>query len=266
MAANLRALFWATLDGEGAARIAARLGCKTRTVQLKQIELKLKKARVHQPWTEDQKAVVRREYAKTETMALAKRLNRTPGQIHQMAATLGQKKSHEFLSAVAREKLLKRGAPYRFKRRHIPWNKGLKHPKGWAPGRMAETQFKKGERSGQARPVGTISVDGEGYRRMKVREYRPGEQTYGFGNDKVWPLLHHWTWEQARGPIPPGHKIAFIDKDRGNCTLENLELISDAEMMRRNSVHNLPKDLELVIQLAGALQRQLRMRTGEGIA
>jgi hypothetical protein len=70
--------------------------------------------------------------------------------------------------------------------------------------------------------------------------------------------LHHWIWEQHHGPIPAGYKIAFKNQDRGNCDVTNLELLPEAEMMRRNSVHNLPQELARVIQLAGALRRKLR--------
>lgn len=47
-----------------------------------------------------------------------------------------------------------------------PFNKGLRRP-GWHVGRMRETQFRKGERSGIAaknwRPIGTIRTDPDGY-------------------------------------------------------------------------------------------------------
>lgn len=284
--ATIKTLVWLTLDGERAAVIAARLGSTERTVRTMQIELRLgclESVRRAPPgafsrkperplrrtsarperrfWTGNEKADVRRLYAQTATAEIAEKLSRTPGQVHRMAAKLGLKKSREFLAALGKKKLLKAGAPHRFKAGFVPWNRGMHHPKGWAPGRMAETQFKKGQRCGQAalnwKPVGTISIDAEGFRRIKVREALPGEAC-GFGNSAAWPLLHRWTWQQAHGPVPPGYKIAFLDGDRGNCDLKNLEPISEADLMRRNSVHNLPKELADAIQLAGALKRRLR--------
>jgi hypothetical protein len=145
---------------------------------------------------------------------------------------------------------------------HTPWNKGRRFP-GWAPGRMRETQFKKGERPWTWKPVGTVSADTEGFLRIKVREPRDNEPS-GSGNKDSWPLLHHHVWAQKNGPVPPGYKIAFMDGNRGNCALENLELMTNAERMRRNSVHNLPKELQLVIQLAGALKRKIRETAGSG--
>jgi hypothetical protein len=152
------------------------------------------------------------------------------------------------------------GKDFRYPPGHVPANKGLRRP-GYAPGRMAETQFKKGDRTGIAaknwRPIGTIRADGEGFLRIKVREGVKGE-AYGFGNTKIWPLLNRHTWEQHRGPIPPSHAVIFMDGDRANCAIENLDCISRRELMRRNSVHRLPKELADLIQLSGALKRQLR--------
>ncbi len=75
---------------------------------------------------------------------------------------------------------------------------------------------------------------------------------------KCWVGEHVLIWQQAHGPVPKGYKIAFKDEDKTHIVLDNLEMIANAEMMRRNSVHRLPKELDLVIQLAGALKRKVR--------
>ena len=256
----IKTLLWWTLDEKDAAAIAACLGCTKRTVRAMQVELGLKPKQKSRAWTEEEKALIRREYAGTETAKLAKRLKRPVGRVYWMADKLGIRKNHEFLSRQAKKKIPEGFLAGRYAAGHVPMNKGLRRS-GWAPGRMAETQFKKGERRGQAAknwvPVGSISVDTEHYWRVKVREAKPGESS-GYGNTKVWPLLNRWIWEQAHGPIPPGHKIVFKDGNRGHCDLKNLAIISNAEMMARNSVHNLPHDLARVIQLTGALKRKLR--------
>ncbi len=140
-AAAIRILTWKTLDGERAGVIAARLGCCQHTVRAMQAELRLRRPQRHRWWTGQEKIVVRQAYGDTETAKIAKKLKRTPGQIYQMAAKLGLKKSHDFLSALAKKKLPKAGAATRFKYGMTPWNKGMRHPKGWAPGRTAETRF-----------------------------------------------------------------------------------------------------------------------------
>jgi hypothetical protein len=126
---------------------------------------------------------------------------------------------------------------------------------------MAQTQFKPGVLSGRNklrwRPIGTITADPEGYLRIKIAERVNGKPP-GWAR-AVWPLLHWHVWEQHHGrPVPAGHKVVFRDGDRAHCEIDNLELITNAEMMRRNSVHNLPAELQQVIQLNGALKRQIR--------
>lgn len=50
--------------------------------------------------------------------------------------------------------------------------------------------------------------------------------------DGTWKLYHHFLWEQAYGPIPPGHMVTFLDGNIQNTDLSNLALISRAEQMQ----------------------------------
>jgi hypothetical protein len=69
------------------------------------------------------------------------------------------------------------------------------------------------------------------------------------------------VWEQHNGPIPPKHIVAFKDRNRANCAIENLELMSMADNARRNAMWNrLPPELVQVIMLTGALKRQIKRR------
>jgi hypothetical protein len=215
-------------------------------------------------WTAKELAAVRKRYADEPTAAIAKRLGRPVGQVYQAAARLGLKKSAAYLAGPHACRLRRGdnvGKKTRYAKGHVPANKGLRRP-GWAPGRMAETQFKPGVRQGAAAknwcPIGTIRADGEGFLRIKVREGRKGE-AYGFGNMKIWPLLNRHVWEQHNGAIPPGHAVCFKDGDRGNCDVANLELVSRADLARRNGMWNrMPRELAEVMQLNGALKRRLR--------
>lgn len=221
------------------------------------------------PWTEDELSYLREHYANHPSAEIAAALNRTLLSVYQGADKLGLRKSKEFLRAsVGFQKGSTIGAEYRYAKGNVPVNKGTRRP-GWAPGRMRETQFRKGDRTGAAarnwRPIGTILADHEGYLRIKVREAVHGQEYTGFGNTKVWPLLHRHIWEQAHGPIPPKHIVVFIDGNRANCVLENLELISMADNARRNSMWTkLPRDLAEVINLTGQLKRKLREKQANG--
>lgn len=221
-------------------------------------------------WTEAELAYLREHYAHRPSKAIAAALNRTVLSVYQGAAKIGLRKSEEFLRSSESGILIKgqtrpESIATQFKPGQIPPNKGKKMPPGWAPGRMRATQFRKGERTGAAarnwKPIGTIMPDHEGYLRIKIRDHIHGQEPSGFGNVKVWPLLHRHYWEQANGTIPPKHIVSFIDGNRANCVLENLELISMAENARRNRMWNtMPRELAEVIHLTGQLKRKLRER------
>lgn len=125
---------------------------------------------------------------------------------------------------------------------------------------MRETQFKKGVRQGVAvklyKPIGTERISKDGYLERKVNDGMPLQRR--------WRAVHLITWEAANGPLPKGHAVAFINKDRRDIRIENLELITRAELMRRNTVHNLPKPLAEIVQLRGALVRQINRKEGNG--
>jgi hypothetical protein len=115
---------------------------------------------------------------------------------------------------------------------------------------MAETQFRRGDKPHTWRPIGTERLTKEGYLQRKMAD------TGSTVDDYV--EVHRLLWEEHHGPIPAGHTVVFRDKDRTNIAIDNLELISRRELMLRNTVHRLPKELADLIQLRGALNRKLR--------
>lgn len=216
------------------------------------------------PWTSEERETLCRLYADTPTRDMALLLGRSLSSVYGTARGAGLRKSAEYLASPSACRLRREASPAsistRFKPGQVPANKGLRRP-GWAPGRMASTQFKPGQRSGAAaenwHPIGTILVDGEGYQRIKIREGKKAEAT-GFGNMRIWPLLNRQVWEQHHGPIPPKHAVVFKDRDRANCDIDNLECISRRDLMLRNSSQRWGKEMFEVIQLRGALNRRVR--------
>jgi hypothetical protein len=256
-----------TLDGKTLDQIAARIGCtEPRTVRRLQIETGIGKSKkpliARKEWKARELAKIRREYPTVPGLLLARSLGCTLSQLYRAAHQMRLKKSDEVIAQMARERIADPNHPsrrYRYPKGNIPANKGLRRP-GYAPGRMADTQFKKNERSGVAaekwKPIGTVVADAEGFLRVKIAERINGEPK-GWAKE-IWPLLHWRTWEEHHGPIPPGHKVVFKDGDRANCAIENLELLSNAEMMLRNSIHNLPEELKDTIMLLGRVKRKVR--------
>jgi hypothetical protein len=200
-------------------------------------------------------------YPHESTAVLARELGRGIGHVYQRAAKLGLKKTRAYLASPAACRLRRTGGEhpgvaYQFPKGHVPHNKGLRRP-GWFRGRMKETQFKKGERRGVAarlwKPIGTERVSKDGYLERKVNDDLPLQAR--------WRAVHLIEWKAAHGPLPKGHAVRFKNGDRRDVRLDNLELITRRELMARNTVHNLPKPVAQVVQLLGALKRQLNRRT-----
>ena len=90
-------------------------------------------------------------------------------------------------------------------------------------------QFKKGHL-----PQTTIYSDGPV---IRPRLHRESGRTYlyirlAYGQ---WQQYHQWLWTQAHGPVPQGHIVVFKNGDQTDVRLDNLEMITMAENVKRNS-------------------------------
>lgn len=228
--------------------------------------LGLKRGTKRKVWNKKEDAVLRRLYPDMPAKDIALRFGCTISQVYRRAWHLGLEKSAEYIArqnAEIGKKLNLSGAAHRFPKGHVPANKGTRRP-GWAPGRMRETQFKKGQRAGAAQakwvPIGTVQMNGDGYLRRKIADEPEAIAGKG-GQSTNWEFVHRRVWEDAYGPIPKGYRIWWKDGNHWNCALENLELLSGKEHMRRTTVHTLPQPLKEVVQLKAAINRQITMKT-----
>lgn len=201
------------------------------------------------PWTVADIEQLRALYPHRRTCDLEALFDRRSRALYDKARDLGLKKTPEFLASglAGRHDGLLRGLLTRFKPGQKPWNAGLK---GWkAGGRSAETQFKKGSKPPISYPIGRERLTHDGYLQRKVSDTGCTRRDY---------VNVHWLlWIQHHGPIPPGMLIVFKDRNPRNIVIENLECISLSENMRRNSIHNLPKEISLAMQLVGAINRKI---------
>lgn len=215
--------------------------------------------RTRTPWTDSDLEVLRARFPHEKTAGIARDLGREPGTVSQMAAKLGLRKSAKYLASPDACRLRRDGNPgiaYRYPKGHVPANKGTRRP-GFSPGRMSATQFRRGERSVTAeamhQPIGTEVVRAEGYRWRKVNDDLPVH--------KRWREVHRLLWEEHRGPIPPGHSVTFINGEKSDIRIENLELLTRRQLLDRNSIYTrYPPELVQVMKLAGALKRKVRNR------
>lgn len=75
-----------------------------------------------------------------------------------------------------------------------------------------------------SKPIGSEKTYADGFSFIKVRD-----QPIILDCRENYELKHHYIWKQAHGPIPPGHVLIFLDGDKTNCSLENLQLVTRAE-------------------------------------
>lgn len=213
-------------------------------------------------WTKRDIATVRRLYPDMDTKELAAKMNRSVISIYQCAANNSVTKSSAYdarKKAMEVERLTKSGVAYRFKKGIVPANTGLRRP-GYAPGRMAETQFKKGRPPSDARnykPIGSYRINGDGYLDRKISDEGPQQRR--------WACVHRLVWVEAHGPIPEGRAVVFkagrATTELEKITPDALELLSREQLMLRNSYHtNYPKEIAQVIQLRAAVVRQINKR------
>lgn len=215
-----------------------------------------------QPWTTEQKFWFIVLYPHAPTDHVAQLLGHTVPSCYQLARRHGLKKTQEYLAAFRPGYLDGlRGGGTRFSKGHVPANKGLRRP-GWAPGRMAETQFKKGRPASAAhnyRPIGSLRLSKDGYLERKVTD------NPAIFPARRWVGVHRLVWEAAHGPVPPDHAIAFLPGRRttveAEITLDRLELVMRQDLMRRNTRHNLPAAINHCIALRAALNRKINNRS-----
>jgi len=199
-------------------------------------------------WTPAEMRSLAEMYSDAKNATLASVFGVTEPAIVAKACKLGLHKSEAF----RREHGCRTG----FRPGLVPWNRGLPHAPG---GRSAAAHFKPGNRPQTWVPVGSTRVTKDGYLQRKVTD------TGRSASD--WRAVHALVWEAANGPIPRGHVVVFKPGRKTTnldaVTAASVDLVSRADLMRRNSVHNYPPEIARLVQLRGALNRQINARSKE---
>lgn len=124
---------------------------------------------------------------------------------------------------------IKSGVTGWFQRGHPPANKGKTIDEYMSPetaAKVRKTAFKKGNRPVNELPLGaeTVSSFTNGYRMRK-------KQMDGKEYDRF-EYVHRAVWEEHNGPIPEGMCVIFKDRNKMNCDIDNLMLVSKREALR----------------------------------
>lgn len=201
------------------------------------------------PWTDEEKALLAKIYPDTPTEECARILRRAKYSVFYMANKMHLRKSAAFHEAGLGGRIpagVRFNPAGEFKKGQTGWNKGKK---GLSTG-GEKTWFKKGQRPHNQQPLGAERLTKEGYLQRKVREtgYPPRD----------WVEVHRLLWEYHNGPIPEGYVIRFRDGNPKNIVIGNLELISQAENVIRNSIQRYPPELKSVMRAVGKLNKGIK--------
>ena len=232
--------------------LAARLGVSYGAVKGRAARLGIvRRVNVKRSWTQRQLDYLRQHYADTPMAELKRCTGHAEKSIWQRAATMGLRKSKEFLQECGR-----RAAQHpnniasRFQKGQTPWNKGMTERQmrnADAIERCRKTQFKAGQKPYNTKPIGYEHINKDGYVAIKVADGKP------------MMLKHRWVWQQEHGEIPHGMVVTFRDGNRLNCSLDNLELISRTEAVRRQTRSETPEQRKARMEKATA-KRNARIR------
>lgn len=144
-----------------------------------------------------------------------------------------------------------------FERGQEPWNLGKKGYMG-----ANRTSFKKGDAPANQKPLGTERIDSkDGFVLVKISERNPYT-----GAPTRYKHKHVHVWEAANGPVPEGHIVALKDGKKLNCALDNLMLLSRAELLTANlhGYKDQPEELKPIVLALAKVEAKAGFRTCPG--
>ena len=136
-------------------------------------------------------------------------------------AAFGVRRTEAQLRSFTRNHRITSGRDGRFSKGSVPFNKGTK-------GLMKpnKTSFKKGHVPPNERPMWSERITKDGYIEIKIPEKNPYTGCMG-----RFVLKHLYVWRKAGRDLPNDCAIMFLDGDRTNCDLDNLQMIKRSELL-----------------------------------
>lgn len=166
-------------------------------------------------YTEEMKEFILENYKGVSTKELVERFNHR----FKTTVTISMMKSYK------NNHKLNSGLTGRFPEGNIPINKGTK---GIFNAGGNKTSFKKGQLPLNTDPIGTEKVLKDNYIWVKINDMPKAKKNVN------WKQKQKLIWERANGPVPDGYFVMFADGNNRNFDLDNLVLVTKAEMLYLN--------------------------------
>ncbi|NKI17401.1 HNH endonuclease [Spongiibacter sp. KMU-166] len=168
--------------------------------------------------------------------------------------TFGTQKTEQQMRSCLRNHKVRSGRTGHFPLGQAPWNtgtKGIMQPNSgnFAPGHIPANR----------KPLYSERICAQdGYILIKVPE--PDPHT---GAPTRYRHKHVWLWEKAHGPVPEDRVVSFIDGDKLNCDLANLELLHRRDVARFNQLggNAIPPELRPAARLVVKVSAKSRLRS-----
>ena len=176
----------------------------------------------------------------------------TPGRTNKEITKMFNEKfnlniSEKAIAQARKRRGIKTGSDGRFKKGQTPWNKGKKGFMG-----PNKTSFKKGHKPHNWVPIGSERITKDGYIEIKIQEGK---------FQKNWRGKHILVWEEHNGPVPEGHAVIFGDGNNRNFDIDNLILVSRAQLLKLNQQGLIKNDADLT--RTGVIIADLQMKISE---
>lgn len=204
-------------------------------------------------FTSEDDKVINEMFLDHKLQDIADKLNRSLGSVYGRTKFLGLNLTPELKHArkmIGIEAGWRGGEKTRFKKGQPAHNKGVKMSLELRE-KVKHTWFKKGHIPKNHVEIGTEITTADGYLKIKVAE------------PNKWEFLQRFNWEKENGPIPKGMLVVFKNNNKLNCEPSNLKLITRAENMNINTIHNYPEDIVKATMTIARLTREINKQTKE---
>lgn len=190
-------------------------------------------------WTQDMDNILKEYYPCKPTSEVAAILGLNSKQILCRARRLKLHKSPEVVKGIRENGMFLKG--------HVPFNKGMKQQEF-----MTAEQIEKTKATRFVKGQVPVNIKEIGYERISVDCYVEVKTEKGF------VLKHRMIWEEHNGPIPKGNIVRFKNGNKLDIRIENLELVTCAQNMKDNTIHNYPPEIKTAMRRISKLKRMVK--------